>query len=92
MAATVHFQKEGAAFKSGAVTPLLYVSAAAVRDDASRKFVWLVVDDRVHRRSIECSPADSGLMLIRDGLAAGDRIVIDPPEDLKDNLPVKIVP
>lgn len=92
MAATVHFQGEGKVVPSGQVTPQLYLPASAVRSDGSGKFVWQVVDDRVKRRPIETGDAHDGRVLIQRGLSAGERVVVEPPEDLKEDMPVKIVP
>ncbi len=92
MAATVHFQSEGKAVTSGQVTPQIYVPAAAVQSDANGKFVWQCVDDRVKRRSIEAGDAHDGRVLVQRGLTAGERVVLEPPPDLKEDMLVKIVP
>jgi RND family efflux transporter MFP subunit len=92
MAATVHFQGEGRAVGSGPVTPQLYVPAAAVQSDADGKFVWQVVDERVKRRPVETGDAREGRVLIRRGLTAGERVVLEPPPGLKEDLPVTPAP
>ncbi len=92
MAATVHFQSEGQAVTSGQVTPQLYVPASAVQSDGDGKFVWQCVDDRVKRRPVETGDARDGRVLIRRGLTAGERFVLDPPPDLKEDMLVRVVP
>ena len=77
---------------SGPVTPQIYVPAAAVQSDANGKFVWLFVDERVKRRPIETGDARDGRVLVQRGLTAGERVVLDPPPDLKEDMLVKIVP
>jgi RND family efflux transporter MFP subunit len=92
MAATVHFQSEGKAVRSGPVTPQIYVPAAAVQSDGAGKFVWQVVDDRVQRCSIETGDTQDGRVLIQRGLTAGARVVLEPPPGLKEDSLIKIVP
>lgn len=92
MAATVHFQSEGKAVSSGQVTPQLFLAAAAVQVDASGKFVWQVVDDRVKRRAIETGDAHDGRVLVKTGVKAGERVVLEPPAGLAEGMLVKIAP
>jgi RND family efflux transporter MFP subunit len=92
MAATVHFQSEGKAVHSGQVTPRIYVPAAAVHSDGNGKFVWQCVEDRLKRRPVETGDTQDGGVLIERGLSAGERVVLDPPADLKEDMLVRIVP
>jgi RND family efflux transporter MFP subunit len=92
MAATVHFQSESTAVTSGQVMPQLYLPASAVQSDANGKFVWQCTDDRVRRRTIEAGDARDGRLLIQRGLSAGERVVLDPPPDLKEDMLVKVTP
>jgi len=90
MAATVHFQSEGKAVSSGQITPLLFVPAAAVQSDAGGKFVWQVVDDRLKRRPIDTGETRDGRVQVTGGLSAGERVVLDPPAGVKEDMLVKI--
>ncbi len=92
MAATVHFLGEGKAVRSGPATPQLFVPAAAVQSDANGKFVWQLVDDRVKRRPIESGDTQDGRVLVKSGVAASDRVVLDPPQGLEENTLVRIAP
>jgi RND family efflux transporter MFP subunit len=61
--------------------PVLAVPTAAVRaDSASSASVLAVVGDRVERRTIVVGARDdaAGLLEIRSGLSAGDRVIVAP--------------
>jgi multidrug efflux pump subunit AcrA (membrane-fusion protein) len=92
MAATVYFLGEGKAASSGAVAPQVFAPQAGVLTDAQGPFVWKVVDERVTRAPIEPGDLQEGRVLIRSGLKGGERIVIDPPENLRDDLRVRLLP
>jgi RND family efflux transporter MFP subunit len=92
MAATVHFLSEGKSVASGQVVPQLLVPQSAVQTDANGKFVWQVVDDRLKRRPIEIGEPLEGRVLIRSGVAAGERIVLEPGEGLREDLLIKVAP
>ena len=56
----------------------LLIPDAAIASDQSRKIVFTVADDgTVGTKLVELGPIVDGLRVIRSGLAAGDRIVID---------------
>jgi membrane fusion protein, multidrug efflux system len=62
----------------GGEHPALLVPDAAVASDQSRKIVFTVADDgTVGTKLVELGPMVDGLRVIRSGLAATDRIVID---------------
>jgi membrane fusion protein, multidrug efflux system len=62
----------------GHPAPVLLVPAAAVVPDQSRQIVMTVASDgSVVPRVVEIGELDHGLRVIRGGLAAGDRVVID---------------
>lgn len=56
----------------------LLVPDSAIVQDQSRKLLMVVrEDDTVEPRVVEVGPLSDGLRVIRSGIAAGDRIVID---------------
>jgi RND family efflux transporter MFP subunit len=61
------------------------VPASAIVVRGGLELAWAVGDDRrVSPRYVRTGPpAGGGLVEVRSGLAAGDRIVIDPPADLE---------
>jgi RND family efflux transporter MFP subunit len=62
----------------GGTHDALLVPDSAIASDQSRKIVFTVADDgTVGIKLVELGPIVDGLRVIRHGLAAGDRIVID---------------
>jgi membrane fusion protein, multidrug efflux system len=62
----------------GGAHDALLVPDSAIASDQSRKIVFTVADDgTVGTKLVELGPMVEGLRVIRSGLSAGDRIVID---------------
>jgi len=59
--------------------------AQAVRDDA----IWVEKNGRVERRTIVRGVSGEERVEIRSGLAEGESIVVDPPENLRDGRRVR---
>src|SRR5712672_3543539 len=56
----------------------LLISNTAIATDQSRKIVFLVKDDdTVEAKPVTLGPLDEGLRVIRDGLKAEDRVIVD---------------
>ncbi|WP_407160419.1 efflux RND transporter periplasmic adaptor subunit [Bradyrhizobium sp. STM 3557] len=56
----------------------LLIPDAAVATDQSRKIVFVVKpDDTVEARAVVLGPLDDGLRVIREGLKADDRVIVD---------------
>jgi RND family efflux transporter MFP subunit len=92
MGATVYFLGEGKAAASGAVVQQVFAPSAAVQTDASGSFVWQVVDDQVRRVAVETGETGEGRVLIRRGLKGGERVVVDPPQELREAMRVQVTP
>jgi len=61
-----------------APTPTLFVKERAIGTNQNQKFVMLVAPDKtVSYRTVKLGPVISGKRIIRDGLQAGDRIVVN---------------
>jgi HlyD family secretion protein len=77
--------------KSGAeasTAPL--VPQNAVRDDAGKKIVFLVKDDRLERRAVTVGNARGSDTEIIAGLTLGDTVVVKGPPDLHDGQVIEI--
>jgi RND family efflux transporter MFP subunit len=56
----------------------LLIPDTAIATDQSRKIVFVVKqDDTVEARPVELGPLDEGLRVVREGLKAEDRVIID---------------
>lgn len=64
----------------------LLVPAKAIRDGA----VWTVAEGRAYQRPVRLGVQGAERVEILEGLAPGDRVVVGPPERLKDAARVRI--
>ncbi len=69
------------------------VAAAAVRPGATRAgTVWVVVKEVAHRRQVEIGVQGPRATEIRRGVAAGEAVILDPPETLRDGQAIRLRP
>jgi membrane fusion protein (multidrug efflux system) len=71
---------------------VLMVPEEALSPRQGRQFVYLVRDGRAVEQEVEVGARSPGLAEIRSGVAAGDSIVTEGIQRLRDGLPVKILP
>lgn len=64
--------------------PLAVVPAAAVVADGASRYVWVVADGRVHRRTVRLGSAPGDEVPVLDGLRPGERVVVRPEPTLRD--------
>lgn len=76
--------------KSGGSVPAVLISQDAVRDDAGKKYVLLVRDDKVERRVVKLGGARGKDVEVLAGLSEGDSVVVKGPTDLHDGQAVGI--
>ena len=70
---------------AGAATRrLIAVPKSAVVPQGDRSVVFVVNGDRVERRAVSAGDAEGDLLLVTTGLAAGERVVLNPPPELSD--------
>jgi len=71
--------------------PVVTIPRAAVRKDGDRDVVFVVQPgDRVERRAIGLAAGAGDEAVVTSGLAAGERVVVTGPADLKDGASVAI--
>jgi HlyD family secretion protein len=71
--------------------PALVVPRRAVRKDGDRDVVFVVKGEQVERRAVGVGPAPGDEAVITSGLSAGERVVIEGPEDLADGARVAVL-
>ena len=64
----------------------------AVVEQMGEYSVYVLNGDRVSQRRVEIGPRINDMVVARSGLAAGEQIVIDGIQKLRDNAPVTVVP
>ena len=70
----------------------LLIPTAAVMHDGPHDRVWVVENPRVHRRDVRLGPNNFDLIQIREGLSAGDLVVVHGKSDLVERQRVKSRP
>ncbi len=87
MAVKVAFQ-EKAGPAAAPVTRAVAVPRAAVREQDNRSLVFVLRDGRAERRAVTLGGPPTGDAVVTAGLAAGERVILDPPATLADGAAV----
>jgi RND family efflux transporter MFP subunit len=88
MGARVVFQDSAA---SGVeIAARVFAPAAAVRNEAGADVVYVVVEERAQRRTVQAGPVMGDEREVRSGLAGGETLIVDPPADLTDGARVRV--
>jgi multidrug efflux pump subunit AcrA (membrane-fusion protein) len=66
------------------------VAKAAIKSDGGSTIVFVLKDDHVERRAVRAGLETGDQVEVLSGLTAGERIVVDPPPQLKDRDRVRI--
>jgi RND family efflux transporter MFP subunit len=82
MGVKVTFLRDAEAQPAAAATPTALIPKSAVRSRDGASYVFLVRQDTVERRAVQVGGTDGDRLEIAAGLAAGDRVVVSPPETL----------
>ncbi len=76
---------------AAAGTSRLLAPKNAVRTADGASVVFVLRGDSVERRAIQVGAEDGDRLEVRSGLSAGDRLVVDGPDTLKDGDKVKVL-
>ena len=63
----------------------------AIRSEGGESVVYVIADGHARRRAVDAGPVSGTEREIRSGLAGGESLVLDPPEELEDGAPVRVV-
>lgn len=85
MSVKVAFQSSGepASSRPGSQSRLV-VPRAALRQREGRDIVWVVRDGRAERRAVSIGAEQGDEVVLAAGVAAGERVVVEGPDNLKD--------
>jgi RND family efflux transporter MFP subunit len=86
MAVKVGFRDSGAAAATAGAGRAVIIPQNAVRNLNGRDVVFVVQDHRTERRAVTSAGAQGGDVLLTAGVAAGEKIVLDPPAGLEDGM------
>ena len=90
MGVKVSFLNERPATQAEASRPRLLVPTKAVRSSDGKSIVFVLREDRVERRAVTVGTASGDQTEIVAGVSAGERVVVDGPQTLKDGDKVKV--
>jgi RND family efflux transporter MFP subunit len=90
MGVKVSFLNERPASDAAAARARLIVPTSAVRSADGRSFVFVMRDDRVERRAVSVGVATGDQTEVMSGVSAGERVVVEGPQTLKDGDKVKV--
>lgn len=86
MSATVHFLPEKEEGESEVKASTIYIQEdAIVSSEGGSSFVWQVKQWRVQRVGVELGPLQEGQYPVLNGLSGGEKVVLDPPENLTED-------
>jgi RND family efflux transporter MFP subunit len=72
------------------VAPRVLVPKTAVRKADGKSIVFVVKDDKVERRAVSIGLEQGDQIEVISGVTAGERVVVDGPQTLKDGDKVKV--
>ena len=90
MGVKVSFLRDEPAAGQASTAPRVIVPKAAVRSADGRAIVFVVKGDRVERRAIGIGLETGDLVEVSSGVSAGERVVVEAPQTLKDGDKVKV--
>ena len=91
MSAKVLFLNKNAQPASVNNRPVLTIPLSAIVKKNSKEYVYRIVDGLAQEVEIKTGEQFSSFVEIRSGLSSGDKVIVDPPADLKANQKLKII-
>jgi RND family efflux transporter MFP subunit len=88
LVATVSFLPDEAAAERGSQETLLYMPRGAVVGEGVDTYAWVVDREGVVSRKPVKVTLEADRARVEEGLAAGDKVVVDPPEGLAEGVAV----
>ncbi len=75
----------------GEVLPVLVIPETAIVPEQGNAYAFVVKDSVVERRKVQIGRRRPGEVQISDGLQAGERVVVQGTQNLRDGTPVRDV-
>ena len=88
MAIKVTFLRESDEPAAAAAQPVALVPKAAIKTTGSESLAFVVRGDTVESRAVKLGGADGERIEVLAGLQPGDRVVVSPPQQLRDGAKV----
>ena len=90
MGVKVSFLRDEPAGGQAAAAPRALVPKTAVRTADGKSVVFVLKEDRVERRAVSVGFENGDQIEVLSGVSAGERVVVDAPQTLKDGDKVKV--
>ena len=90
MGVKVTFLRDAGDSTTPAAQAVSLIPKAAVRTENDKSYVFVIREETVERRAIQTGGADGDRLEVVAGLTAGDRVVISPPPELAEGIPIVI--
>jgi HlyD family secretion protein len=90
MGVKVSFLRDEPAAGQAPPAPRVVVPKAAVKTADGKSIVFVLKDDRVERRAVRVGLENGDQIELVSGVSAGERVVVDAPQTLKDGDKVKV--
>jgi len=90
MGVKVSFLRDGPAAGQAPTVPPVIVPKAAIRSVDGKSVVYVLNNDRVERRAVNVGLTTGEQTEVLSGVRAGERVVIEGPQTLKDGDKVKV--
>jgi RND family efflux transporter MFP subunit len=92
MGVKVTFLREAgpAAAAAPAAQPMTLIPKTAVKTENGTSYVFVVRQQTVERRAVHTGGTDGDRLEVTAGLKSGDRVVVSPPAELADGIPIVI--
>jgi multidrug efflux system membrane fusion protein len=68
----------------------LLLPRSAVQNVGASHYVFKVENQRARRHVVALAESDNDMVAIRAGVTVGEKIIVSPPEALKDGAPVRV--
>lgn len=69
--------------------PRVIVPARAVRREGDKRVVFVVKEGQAERRAVRVADGEAGEAIVLAGVRAGERVVVEGPEELEDGMAVR---
>jgi HlyD family secretion protein len=90
MSAKVTFLEPEKKPAPAASAPVVLVPRESVVSRDGRPTVFLVRDGKAQARAVQLGTERKGQVIVEDGLAGGETLIVRPKDDLRDGAPVKV--
>ncbi len=90
MGAKVFFMKDSSQAGAANESPKLMVPSSAILTRDSKHYVLVFAGEHAKETEVQTGTSSNGLTEIRSGISAGDKVILSPPETLKNGDKVQL--